>query len=205
MVLRTACHDDEISSDHLVRLLDKVVDKIDISFILSQYKGGGAPSYHPSMLIKVLIYAYIQNIYSSRRIEEAVKTDIHFRWLCGGHQPDHNTINNFRSHRLSDHLEYIFTQVVVLLNKGGVLSFKEQYLDGTKIEANANKYSFVWRKRIESSEKRMRERLKELWTYTQEVAKEEMNDKILPDLSELKEEDILSTIDTINDALKKKR
>ena len=84
--------DEMIEENHPVFIVDQVIDKLDISPILEKYKGGGTSSYHPRMLLKVLIYAYINNIYSSRKIEAALKENIHFMWLSGMSYPDHNTI-----------------------------------------------------------------------------------------------------------------
>ncbi|MFB6453624.1 transposase, partial [Chitinophaga sp. Hz27] len=91
---------DLIAENHPVRVVNDVIEKIDISLLLKRYKAGGTSSYHPRMLLKVLIYAYINNIYSSRKIEEALGQNIHFMWLSGMSKPDHNTINRFRGERL---------------------------------------------------------------------------------------------------------
>lgn len=88
-------------------------------------------------------------------------------------QPDHNTINRFRSERLKEVLKNIFAQTVHLLSDSGHLSLKELYTDGTKIEANANRYTFVWGNSIKYHKAKMQNQLKELWDYTQKVAKEE--------------------------------
>src|SRR5690606_39348200 len=93
-------------------------------------------SFHPRMLHKVLVYAYINNTYSSSKIEAALKENIHFMWLSGMSTPDHNTINRFRSDRLKEVLRHVFTQVVIMLNELGLLNIKELYTDGTKIEAD---------------------------------------------------------------------
>src|SRR6201991_1127087 len=130
---------DMVSVNHPVRVVNEVLEKVDISEVLRLYKPGGTSSYHPRMLLKVLVYAYINNIYSSRKIEEAVSQNIYFMWLAGMSKPDHNTINRFRGKRLARTLQPIFSQVVELLCLEGLLSIKELYIDGTKIEANANR------------------------------------------------------------------
>ena len=88
--------DELISKDHPVRVVNAVLDKVDISSIIAGYRPGGTSSHHPRMLLKSLVYAYINNIYSSRKIEEAVSSNIYFMWLAGMAKPDHNTINRFR-------------------------------------------------------------------------------------------------------------
>jgi len=94
-----------------------VLDKIDIEALIKKYKGGGTSSFHPRMLLKVLVYAYINNTYSRGKIEVALKENIHYMWLSGMNTPDHNTINRFRSERLKEVLRQVFTQVVLLLRK----------------------------------------------------------------------------------------
>jgi transposase len=113
-----------IEQDHPVRIVNEVIEQIDIDALIKNYKGGGTSSYHPRMLLKVLVYGYLRNVYSSRRIEEAVKQDIHFMWLSGMTKPDHNTINRFRSERLKKVLKKIFAQVVTLLAEEGLVSLQ---------------------------------------------------------------------------------
>ena len=125
-------------------------------------------------MLKVLIYGYLTNQYSSRKIEQALQQNIHFMWLSGMSYPDHNTINRFRSDRLRGVLKEVFSQVVLLLVDHGHITLKEAYLDGTKIEANANRYTFVWGRTIKYNRGRIRNQLKELWSYAELIAKEEM-------------------------------
>jgi transposase len=84
-----------IDKNHPVRIVNQVVDRIDIHPLLKKFRGGGTSGYHPRMLLKILIYGYVNNTFSSRRIESAVKENIHFMWLAGMNNPDHNTINRF--------------------------------------------------------------------------------------------------------------
>jgi transposase len=83
---------DRIPSNHPVRLVSTVVDELDISSIMSNYKGGGTSSFHPRMLIKVLFYSYLSNVYSCRKIEKALQENIYFMWLAGNSTPDFRTI-----------------------------------------------------------------------------------------------------------------
>ena len=91
---------DFVPANHPVRIVNQVVDGINIDHILAKYKGGGASSFHPRMMIKVLFYSYLNNIYSSRKIEQALKENINFMWLSGKSMPDFRTINHFRGKRL---------------------------------------------------------------------------------------------------------
>lgn len=197
-------YDDLVPKNHPVRIINTIVDHLDISSLEKSYKGGGTSSYHPRMLLKVVIYSYLRNIYSSRKIEQALQENVHFMWLSGQSKPDHNTINDFRGKRLKGKFKNIFNQVVELLAVQGVLSLKELYVDGTKIEANANRYTFVWGKSIKTSKERIKKQLKELWSYVEKVYAEEQMLPNQPDFEEIDPEKVAQTIDTINQALKDK-
>jgi len=196
---------DLIAADHPVRVVNEVLDRIDISGLIQQYKPGGTSSYHPRMLLKVLVFGYINNIYSSRRIEEALGQNIHFMWLAGMSKPDHNTINRFRGQRLQKTLQPIFTQVVLLLSEEGLLSLKELYTDGTKIEANANRYTFVWGRAMKTSRERIKQQLDELWQYAQRVAAAELDDTDPSGFTKIDSEKVTQTITKINAALTGKK
>jgi transposase len=93
-------YDELIAKKHLVRTVEEAAEKIDLTALMKQYKGGGTSSYHPKMMLKVLVYAYCEKIYSSRRIAKALRENIHFMWLSGENTPDFRTINAFRSSRM---------------------------------------------------------------------------------------------------------
>jgi transposase len=193
-----------IDKNHPVRIVNQVIDRIDIDALLKKFKGGGTSSYHPRMLLKVLVYAYVNNTYSSRRMESALKENIHFMWLAGMNKPDHNTINRFRSDRLKDVLKTVFGQVVELLVEAGHLDLKEIYTDGTKLEAQANRYTFVWGNAIKKSKERMAEQLKELWTYAEGIAAEELKDESPESFAVVSAEQVSKTIERIDQALQGK-
>jgi transposase len=194
-----------IAANHPVRVVNKVLDQIDIVPLMAKYKAGGTSSYNPRMLLKVLVFAYINNIYSSRKIEEASQQNVCFMWLSGMTTPDHNTINRFRGERLKDVLRDIFTQVVQLLAQEGLLSIKELYTDGTKIEANANRYTFVWGNAIKTNKEKIKKQLDELWQYAQKVAAEEMDDTDPSGFDKIDAEKVEQTINQINEVLKGKK
>lgn len=194
--------EDMIAENHPVRVVSEVIDRVDIDIIIKKYKGGGTTSYHPRMLLKVLVYGYLNNIYSSRRIEACVQENIYFMWLAGMTQPDHRTINRFRSERLRNILKEVFGQIVLLLVDSGHVSLKEIYTDGSKIESAANRYSFVWGRAIKTSKERIREQLKELWAYTQKIAAQEKDDDTPPDFDKIDSKSVKETIDNIDTALK---
>jgi transposase len=197
-------YDDLVPLNHPVRIVNTIIDHVDISVLEKSYKGGGTSSYHPRMLLKVIIYAYLRNLYSSRKIEQAMSENIHFMWLSGQSKPDHNTINDFRGKRLQGHFKKIFHQVVLLLVEQGVISLKDIFVDGTKIEANANRYTFVWGKSIKTSKDRITKQLKELWSYVEKVYKDEQHIPNTPDFEAIDTEKVEATINQINEALKGK-
>jgi transposase len=193
--------DDLVPENHPVRVVNEVIERIDISSLEDSYKGGGASSYHPRMLLKVLVYAYLRNIYSSRKIEQALAESVHFMWLSGNARPDHNTIADFRSKRLKDHLRRIFSEVVVLLAGEGVISLREATLDGTKIEANANRYTFVWEKTVKRSKQSIREQLREVWKYVERVCRDEEQMPNEPDFEAVDPEAVARAVEAIDEAL----
>lgn len=191
-----------IPETHPVRVVAEVIEKIDIKPVNRKYKGGGTSSYHPRLLLKLLVYGYLSNIYSSRKLEEQAGSNIYFMWLCGLKKPDHNTINRFRSKRLSGVLKEVFSQIVLLLNEQGIISLKEAvFTDGTKIEANANRYTFVWGNSIKTSKERIRKQLDELWNYAQGVAAEELKEASPMEQSPIDATKVRETISRINKAL----
>ena len=146
---------DMVPAEHPARVVDAVVENLDIRGLERTYKGGGTSSYAPRALLKVIIYAYLSNIYSGRQIEQAWRESIIYMWLGGTLVPDFRTINNFRSKRLAGTFEDLFTQVVKLLVEEGLVTLDVQYIDGTKIESAANKYTFVWKRATETNKAKL--------------------------------------------------
>ncbi|MFC2112127.1 IS1182 family transposase [Bacteroidota bacterium] len=205
MLLLPPSLEEFVPHNHPVRVVNQVVDTIDIDPLLLKYKGGGCSSYHPRLMLKILIYGYLTNTYSSRKIEEALLQNVHFMWLSGMQYPDHNTINRFRSDKLKDVLKEVFGQVVQLLIESGHVNVKEVYLDGTKIEANANRYTFVWGRAIKTSRNRIQRQLKELWQYAEGVAREELKNNEPDDFEQIDAEKVKKAIDRIDKALENKK
>lgn len=193
--------DELVSKGHPVRIVNDVINRINIQALLDAYKIKGCSSYHPQMLLKVLVFGYVSNVYSSRKLETACRENINFMWLSGMSYPDHNTINRFRGVRLKDALRSVFEEVVKLLAEEGVLSIEDVYTDGTKIEANANRYTFVWKKAIQTNKEKMKAALKDIWDYAQSVAKSEDNLPEPPDLTTIDKEKVQATVDKLNEVL----
>ncbi len=161
MVLFPQRIDEDIAENDPVRIVNAVVDSLDLENFKKLYKERGRSPYHPKMMLKAVLYAYMNNIYSCRKIEKALRRDIHFIWLAGYEKPDHKTINNFRN-RVKEEINNVFTQLVLLLAERGFVSLDVEYIDGTKIESKANKYTFVWRKTVERNRARLQEKLRVL-------------------------------------------
>ena len=184
---------DKIDENHPVRLVDSIVDKLDISDIVKLYRGGGCSAYHPRMMIKVLFYSYLSNVYSCRKIAKALNENIHFMFISGNSTPDFRTINDFRGKILKDKIKVLFAEVVKLLVEMGYVSLDVQYIDGTKIEAKSNKYTFVWRGSVEKYKEKLEVKINtilsdienSIQSDNQEINKEELPQKI--NSEELKE------------------
>ena len=146
---------DKIPDNHPVRLVDAVVNSLDISDIIKLYKGGGRSAYHPRMMIKVLFYSYLSNVYSCRKIAKALNENIHFMYISGNSTPDFRTINDFRGKILKNHIQKLFAEVVKMLVEMGYVSLDVQYIDGTKIEAKSNRYTFVWKGSVEKYKEKL--------------------------------------------------
>src|SRR5690606_28424540 len=136
----------KIPSNHPVRLVNQVVDDLNLDHIIKLYKGGGTTSYHPRMLIKVLFYAYLSNIYSCRKIEKALGENIYFMWLTGKRSREYRAINYYRGERLKGVIQVPFGDMVRMLHELEYVSLKIQYIDGTTIESASGRYTFVWKK-----------------------------------------------------------
>lgn len=190
---------DLIPATHPVRLVNDIIDRLDLLEILQSYKGGGNSCFSPRMMLKILVYAYLNNVYSSRRIEQQLHENIHYMWLSGGSKPDFRTINYFRGKRLKDSLEGVFTQVVQLLHDEGIISLKVQYIDGTKIESPANKYTFVWRGSVEKNDARLKEKTKLLLAQIVDRSKEDDDENPEPEIVSV--EDFKSRVERIKERI----
>jgi len=151
-----------IPADHAVRVVSQAIDQLNLESLFAKYPGGGRPSYHPIMMTKLLMYAYVDRTYSVRRIAKAAQENIIYMWLCCNNYPDYKTINTFRKERLGDIIVEVFSEVVALLHARGCISLENYFLDGTKIEANANKYSFVWGKSVKRYKENLRKNCEKL-------------------------------------------
>jgi transposase len=138
-----------IPAGHLCRLVNDAIDGMNLEPILNTYEGGGSSTYHPRMMLKALVYGYVDKRYSSRDIERSVRENVCYMWLCGMQQPDHNTLNRFRNSQLKQTVKDVFSQVLAMLVEQGYVRLEEYYVDGTKLESVAGRYTYVFAKNTE--------------------------------------------------------
>ncbi len=132
--------DEWLPQRHLARFVVEVIDKLDLSKMSRAYRGSGSASYHPAMLLALLVYGYATGVFSSRKIERATFDSVAFRFIAANDHPDHDTIATFRRRFLKD-IERLFVEVLMLAREMGMLKLGTVALDGTKIHANASRHS----------------------------------------------------------------
>lgn len=162
-----------IGDHHLVRVVNEVVERMDISEIINLYKGGGASAYNPRMLLKVLLYAYAMKIYTGRRIAKALCQDIHFMWLSAMSRPDFRTINNFRSGKCKDVIEVLFKEVLEFLLEQGYIKMENYFCDGSTLRADANQHKMVWKKNAQRYKEQVEAKCHELFKQIDELNNQE--------------------------------
>ena len=150
--------EDFVPSDHVSNFVrNLVLEQLDLRTIMAQYgESRGYPPYHPAMMTALLLYAYTQGIYASRRIEAACKQRVDFMAVTGMQRPDFRTINDFRKRHLKQ-LSELFQQVLKLCQKAGMVKLAHVALDGTRISGNAAKDQTVKYGRMKTSEQELAE------------------------------------------------
>lgn len=153
-----------IPADDSVRLLDEIMEGMDYTPLFRAYKRTGRPpATNPVTMMKILVYASMEGNFASHGIASSCNRDINYIWLLNGEKaPNHSEIARFRSKRLTECSEELFYQLVEKLSALGEIKYEHLFVDGTKIEANANKYSFVWKKSTTKYETRLLAKLEKL-------------------------------------------
>lgn len=162
-----------IGEKHLVRVVNEVVEAMDISDLMNLYQGGGTSAFHPRMLLKVLLYAYSVKIYTGRKIAQALKQDIHFMWLAGKNYPDFRTINNFRSSKAQDVIEVLFKELLEFLLEHSYIKMENYFCDGSTFRADANQHKMIWKKNAERYKGKTEEKCKQLFKQIDELNNQE--------------------------------
>lgn len=155
-----------IPANHLVRVVNQVVEQMDISVLVNLYEAGGTSAYHPRMLLKVLLYAYCMKIYTGKKIARALAQDIHFFWLSGMCRPDFRTLNRFRSGKAKEAINVLFGSMLLFLMEHDYIKMENYFCDGSTFSADAGKHKMVWKKNAQrykaSAEQKCRQLLKEI-------------------------------------------
>jgi len=182
-----------IPQKHMVRVVNTTFEQLNVGPLLATYNGGGTSAYHPRMLLKVLVYAYLSKIYSSRRIAKALREDINMMWLSGMSRPDFRTINVFRSGRLKGVIDQVFSSMVLFLAQGKYIDLEQYFVDGTKLRADNNKHKVLWAKNTRRYKENVQQKIKILLEEIQCVNEEENEHYGDNDLEELGEHTTLSS------------
>jgi transposase len=151
-----------LPQDHIVRVVNDLINQLDIEVLLNEYKGGGTSSYHPRMMLKCWVFGYVMKVHSCRRLAKALREHIPFMWLSGMQQPDFRTLNDFRTKRMKEVISDVFKQVVVFCVEEKYIDLSVLFTDGTKYGANANRHKAVWKKNTERYKENVLNKLDEM-------------------------------------------
>src|SRR5215469_5897493 len=149
--------DEWLPERHLARFVVEVIEGLDLRAFIGSYRGSGSASYHPEMLLGLLVYGYATGVFSSRKLERATYDSVAFRYIAANDHPDHDTIGTFRQRFLKE-IEGLFVRVLLLAREMGVLKMGTVGLDGTKIHANASRHSALSFEHASKIEARAKER-----------------------------------------------
>jgi transposase len=196
-----------VPEHHIGRVINEAIDSIDLSGLEWSYKGGGCSSYSPRLLLKGILYGYVNKVYSSRGIEKMMRENLIMMWLCSMEVIDHNTINNFRKGVLKDHIDGIFASVLGLLVERGCIKLEKMHTDGTKIEASANRYTFVWGKSVGTQKGKLVEKIRGLLREmaSEQAVQEQEEATLLSEQPTICASDLSTCIIKINEELKIKQ
>jgi transposase len=162
-----------IGPTHLVRVVNEVVESMDLTDLINLYEGGGTTAYHPRMLLKVLLYGYSMKIYTGRKLAQALKQDIHFMWLAGMSRPDFRTLNNFRSSKAKEVIEVLFKELLEFLLEHSYIKMENYFCDGSTFRADANQHKMVWKKNAERYKGKTEQKCRELFRQIEVLSTQE--------------------------------
>ena len=149
-----------LPEDHVAYFISEVVEELDLSAFYAPYQGDGRRKmpYEPSMMLKVLIYAYVSGTFSSRKVARKLEEDVAFRVLAAGNFPKHRTICEFRKRHLKD-FKALFVEIVQIARAAGLVSLGTLAVDGTKVRANASKHKAMSYQRMQQEEHRLNDEI----------------------------------------------
>ena len=173
--------DEWLPEKHLARFVVEVIEGLDASAMCGAYRGSGSASYHPRLLLGILIYGYATGVFSSRKLERATYDSVAFRFIAANDHPDHDTIAAFRR-RFAKEIETLFVQVLLLAREMGLLKVGAVALDGTKIHANASKHSALSYEQAGKIEAQLKAEVAELMAKAEAADKADLPDGLsIPD------------------------
>jgi Transposase and inactivated derivatives len=155
-----------VTEQHLARLVNDIVEQMDLSEITADYSLRGEEAYHPSLLLKLWFYGYATGVFTSRKIRQALDETIPFRWLSGGQRPDFRTLSDFRKDHLPA-LKSLFRQIVQIAMEMGYVSLGHVSIDGSKVKANASKHKAMSREHMEQGIQRLEQELDQALAKTE--------------------------------------
>jgi len=153
--------DEWLPQRHLARFVVEVIDGLELSELVNDYRGSGSAGYHPALLLALLMYGYVTKVFSSRALERAIYDSVAFRFIAGNEHPDHDTIAAFRK-RFIGQIEPLFIEVLKLARAMGMLKLGTVALDGTNIHANASRHSALSYGHVKKLEKQLKREVKQL-------------------------------------------
>ena len=181
--LLPASVDDYVPEDHLACFIVDIVDSLDLTALADSYSGRGKAAYHPSVMVALLFQSCASGVFSSRKIEEACRDRLSFRFVTGNLVPDHDTVASFRR-RFGPLLEGIFLQILQLAGEAGYLKLGRVSLDGTKVKADASRHRALSHAYAERLERQLRAEVEELMRLAAEKEVEEEAGGGGPDIAE---------------------
>jgi transposase len=167
--------DEWLPERHLARFVVEVIAGFDLRVMTSSYRGSGEASYHPAVLLGLLVYGYATSVFSSRKLERATYDSVAFRFIAANQHPDHDTIATFRR-RFVKHIEALFVQVLLVAREMGMLKLGTVALDGTKIHANASRHSALSYERAGQIEMQLRAEVAKLTAMAESVDQADVPD-----------------------------
>lgn len=191
----------KLQENDIAFTVNDVVEQIPDEAFIRFSRETGCPAYHPKMMMKIILCAYTQSVFSGRKIEGLLKDSVRMMWLSQGYEPSYRTINRFRVHSsVKELLRHCFVQFRCQLVQEKVINEEALFIDGTKIEANANKFTFVWRKATERYSKQLVEKSHQM--YDELLEKE-----IIPEIQresneELSAEELAKVVEQLDDEVK---
>ena len=169
-----------IQNDVKLRLVKNIIERLNLTELKKVYSSfGRKPTVNPVTMLEIIIFCYSEGIFTSREIEKSCKYDLRIRYLLDGSKaPDHTTINRFRQ-KILELTPDILKQMIQILIEENQIDLSSIYIDGTKIEAYANRYSFVWRGSIEKWQEKLIEKIKEELGFRESLKYDEKQDKYI--------------------------